>query len=152
MRKYVSGSRWALWRWTETDSGYLTRLHFWKTPWFAIDIHWINAPDPEPYLHDHPVTFFSIILRGGYLEIRKKGDQPHFKLVWHRWFNFIRASVEDRHRIIAVKAKTITICLMGPKTREWGFHVPKTYRKLWDDHTWVHWKAYYALQKEGWIE
>lgn len=144
MRKYISGSRWAFWRWTETDSQYLTRLHVWKTPWFAIDVHWIHKPDPEPYLHDHPVTFLSIILRGGYTEIRGEREANGlFNYRTHNWFNFIRASKDDRHTIIAVKPGTVTLCFMGPKTREWGFHNGKT---------WLHWKAYYTLQREGWIE
>lgn len=143
MRKYISGSRWALWRWTETDTGYLIRLHVWKTPWFAIDIHWINKPDPEPYLHDHPVTFLSIILRGWYIE-QRGGFSTTTSLHTRRWFNFIRATVRDAHRIISVApGGAITLCFMGPKTREWGFH---------KGATWIFWKAYYTLQREGWIE
>lgn len=133
-RKYKSGSIWALWRWTETNSEYITRLHVLKTPWFAICMHWINKPDPEPHLHDHPVSFLSLILRGGYREIRQKGS-TYASLTYpkHKWFNFITASLGDRHRIIDVLPKTLTLCLMGPKTREWGFHTEKG---------WVYWKDY----------
>lgn len=137
MRKYVSGTSWCIYRWTEVDSGYITRLHLIKTPFGAIDIHWINAPDAEPWHHDHPVTFLSIILRGGYVEARNG------RLRKRRWFNFIRASKEDVHKIVYVWPKTITLCFMGPKRREWGFHI---------DGTWVHWKAYYTLQRNGWIK
>lgn len=136
MREYRSGTKWCIWRWTFTDSGYLTRLHLVKTPWFAVCLHWLHKPDPEPYLHDHPVSFFSIILRGWYYEIRNHRTKRH------RWFNFIRASKDDIHRIALVAPNTLTLCFMGPKVREWGFHCAGS---------WIHWKAYYTLQREGWI-
>lgn len=138
-RKYTSGTKWCFWRWTDVDSEYITRLHFFKCPWFAICFHWLNKPDPEPYLHDHPVSFLSIILRGGYTEYRwKEGDGAYYKT--NKWFNWIKASDKDRHTIMEVKPGTLTMCLMGPKTREWGFHTL--------DY-WIFWKDYYAKLRAG---
>jgi hypothetical protein len=131
-REYKSGTEWCLWRWTEVDTGYITRLHIVKTPWFAVCLHWLNKPDPEPYQHDHPVSFISIILSGGYLEHRG------FEYIYHAWFNFVRASEDDIHTIYAVELNTLTLCLMGPKTREWGFHT---------EHGWICWKDYYAQKR-----
>lgn len=132
MRLYRTGTRWCVWRWTITDSEYITRLHILKTPWFSICLHWINKPDPEPWMHDHPVSFFSIILRGGYSELRNG--------VWRNraCFNFIRASSNDIHKITFVEPHTLTLCFMGPKTREWGFHTPQG---------WVHWREYHHAQR-----
>lgn len=139
-REYKSGTGWCVWRWTRVDSEYITRLHVIKTPWFAVCLHWINKPDAEPWLHDHPVTFLSLILRGGYAELRQRviGLKPRHRV--RRWFNFIRASDFDRHRIIFCRRNTLTLCLMGPKTREWGFHTPAG---------WIGWKHYYKLLREG---
>lgn len=144
-RKYKSGTGWCFWRWTDvTDNNYILRLHLLKTPWFAVCLHWIQKPDQEPWLHDHPVSFFSLILRGGYTELRKKGDgAPYHKV--NRWFNFVRASDRDRHRIILARTNTLTLCFMGPKTREWGFHV-------WEEVEptgWIMWKDYYARLRAG---
>ncbi len=108
-------------------SNFIVRLHVVKTPWFAICVHWLNAPDPEPYLHDHPVSFLSIILRGSYSEWR--GSFQNMKL--HHWFNFILAT--DAHTIKRVAPGTVTLCFMGPKVREWGYHTPDG---------WVYWKDY----------
>lgn len=141
MRKYRTGSTWALWRWSEVDSEYITRLHIVKTPWFAICLHWLHKPDPEPFLHDHPVTFLSVILRGGYCEWRSQLEADglhHTRWRNHSFLNFIRASSDDRHRIIFVVPDTLTLCLMGPKTREWGFHTP---------NGWQYWRDYYADQR-----
>ena len=134
-RKYKSGTIWCFWRWTEVDSEYITRLHVVKTPWFAICLHWLNHPDPEPYDHDHPVSFLSIILRGWYKE-RRNGS--NYELI-HRRFNYIRASTDDIHTITYVAPNTLTLCLMGPKTREWGFHTPKG---------WIGWQDYYKEQRK----
>lgn len=138
-RKYKSGTGWCVWRWTDVQSEYILRLHVIKTPWCAICLHWINKPDEEPWLHDHPVTFLSLILRGGYAEHRGGYyNTPTFKV--HRWFNFVHASEGDAHRICFVRKNTLTLCFMGPKTRNWGFHMP---------FGWVGWQEYYARLKAG---
>lgn len=127
MRKYTTGTRWCLWRWTDVRTEYITRLHVIKTPWFAICIHWINKPDPDPHLHDHPVSFLSLILRGEYTECTPAG--------WfrRRWFNLVRST--DRHKIVGVKSGTVTLCFMGPKTQEWGFYTSAGK---------VNWRGYYS--------
>lgn len=132
-RLYKSGTIWCVWRWTDVPSQYIVRLHVVKTPWFAICVHWLNTADPEPYLHDHPVTFLSIILRGSYTEKRGHGFRGLTPIRHHRWFNFIRASDTDPHSIINVAPNTVTLCFMGPKVREWGYHTPDG---------WVMWKQY----------
>jgi hypothetical protein len=148
-RKYKSGTIWCFWRWTYVDSEYILRLHVVKTPWFAVCLHWIRKPDAEPWLHDHPVSFLSIVLRGGYTELRKIGDGKTFHKV-NRWFNFVRSSDTDRHRIILTRTNTLTLCFMGPKTREWGFHV---WEEMCPEGTatpgWIMWKRYYERLRAG---
>lgn len=134
VRTYKSGSTWCFWRWTFVDTGYITRLHLVKTPWFAVCLHWLNHPDPEPYPHDHPVSFLSLILRGEYTE--RRGEEGNswrtFRLGdrRRRWWNFVRAT--DVHSIIMVKRGTLTLALMGPKVREWGFHTPSGWQSRRD--------------------
>lgn len=132
MRLYKSGTEWCVWRWTLTPSGYITRLHLVKTPWFALMVHFINAPDPEPDMHDHPVTFLSLIVRGAYTELRNN------VVAVRKWWNFIRASPNDVHRILHVRPHTTTFCFVGPKVRDWGFHTPAG---------WVYWKDYNVKYK-----
>lgn len=138
-RKYKSGTGWCFWRWTDVRSEYITRLHVVKTPWCALCLHWINKPDAEPWLHDHPVSFLSIILRGGYAEKRWSPSRGEY-IKLNSWWNFIRATDADRHRIILTRANTLTLCFMGPKTREWGFHMPAG---------WIMWKDYYKRLRAG---
>lgn len=143
MRKYRTGTRWCIWRWSEVDSEYITRLHIIKTPWFAVCLHWLHKPDPEPFLHDHPVTFLSIILRGGYVEVRRRvkpDGLTHLSLRRRYWLNFIQATNQDCHRIVQVKPHTLTLCLMGPKRREWGFHTREGF---------IYWRNYYTQQRQA---
>lgn len=148
-RKYKSGTRWCFWRWTDVDSEYIVRLHVLKTPWFALCLHWILKPDPEPYLHDHPVTFLSIILRGGYNELRSYDGGDTHPVQTHTWYNWVRANRKDCHSIIKVKPHTLTLCFMGPKVQEWGFHrrASLLHDRPKDDV--VLWKAYYAAKRKG---
>lgn len=134
-REYKSGTTWCVWRWTFTPSNYITRLHLVKTPWFALMVHWLNGPDPEPDMHDHPVTLLSFIVSGGYSEARPGEEwEPGVSggdLYARRWFNLIRATTI--HRIVGVLPRTITFCIAGPKVREWGFHTA---------NGWVPWQEY----------
>lgn len=138
MREYKSGTRWCLWRWK--DIGYLKRLHVVQTPYFSICCHWIISPDQERDLHDHPVSFLSIILRGGYTDVVRVARDG----LWgteqqiHRFIRYIPGTFWWTHRIVAVKPKTLTLCFMTPNKREWGFHTA---------NGWVHWKNYEALNR-----
>lgn len=131
-REYHTGMKYCFWRWKVIDSNYLIRLHIIKTPIFAICMHWILRPDRERDLHDHPVNFLSIILRGGYVEERS-GKRLAFKT--RRFFNFIRAT--DIRRICYVNSPCITLCFMGPKIREWGFYTSRG---------WIYWKDYFSAK------
>ena len=133
MREYKTGTRWCIWRWK--DIGYINRLHVFQCPWFSICLHWIRREDREPYLHDHPVSFFSIILRGGYFEAREGKVLKPWDYFARRWFNLIWWNTQ--HKIIAVKPGTLTLCFMGPRRNEWGFFTPegkvswKEYEQAW---------------------
>jgi hypothetical protein len=129
-RKYKSGTRWSTWRWTDIDplndgTIYLTRLHLVQTQWGSVMLHWINHPDPQDDPHDHPVSFLSIVLKGGYTE--ETGTKTRDVRFW----NFIKST--DRHRIISIKGPTLTLVFAGPVVRGWGF---------WTAKGWVPWRQY----------
>ena len=126
-RTYQSGSRWAFWRWADVDfegETYLLRLNLVKTPWFSVMLHWIKRPDPHPDPHDHPVSFLSITVRGGYREWRPSGIRSQRV----RYY-----AATDIHRIVHAKPKTLTLCFAGPGVRVWGFHTSNGF---------VPWKEY----------
>lgn len=105
---------------------YLTRLTLLKTPWFSIKLHQIFRPDEQEDLHDHPWTFFSVILLGHYLENTPYGYKRRF------WFNWKRAT--DTHSIREVSRRPVwTLLFCGPECREWGFWVKGQF-VLWTDY------------------
>lgn len=135
-------SKWVIWRWFDIIPNgqkeiYLSRLNLLSTPWFGIKIHWIHKPDNDRALHDHPWSFASFVLRGGYEEVipvvlyQDARWWESTKLRRINWFNF--KSSWQAHRITSVKKNTVTLVLNGPKTRTWGFCTAKG---------WIEWFNY----------
>jgi hypothetical protein len=105
-------------------SVYLTRWHVVDTPWFGVKVHHIHKADPGTALHDHPWSFLSIVLRGGYVEQLGHPDLASLRMRTvavrnQRTVHFARA--EHLHRISAVRPGTWTLVLCGRRRRRWGF-------------------------------
>lgn len=141
-RKYVSGTRWCIWRWTDVDPDgdgetYLTRLHLLQIPWFSCMLHWILRADPQPDLHDHPNAFIAIVLRGWYEEeIPKPGSELERTSRRISLWNFKNPT--DKHRILALDNPTLTLVFAGPVVRGWGFQTKKG---------WEPWRKYVARRQ-----
>lgn len=108
-----------------------------ETPWFGIMLHRIDQPDPGMDLHDHPWSFVSLILRGGYGEwaadTRSASDRPAWRYrQWRRW-SVHPMPLHIAHRIVFTMPGTVTLVLRGPKVRRWGFYLPEG---------WVDWEDY----------
>lgn len=77
-------------------------------------------------------------------------------------WNYVIASPLDRHRITHVEPRTLTLALMGPKVREWGYHIEEGGWMHWsgfstsrkddkddEEGRWVHWKDYCDAQRDS---
>lgn len=125
--------KWRLWdRETicdpETGEAYLDRIRIIETPYFNIFYHKILRSDWDRALHDHPWSFLSIILSGGYTEHTPDGQKffPAGSVVKHRG--------SDLHRLELEKGKVArTLVLTGPKYKAWGFQA---------EDGWVHNEQY----------
>lgn len=116
---------------TETKV-YLRRLRIIQTPWFGIYLHETSNPDVDPHLHDHPWTFWSLVLKGGYTEAHYSHGRRTVN-VWRRW-SIHRMKLGDFHKITHLLRKpTWTLLLTGPRRKEWGFMT---------DKGWVPWHQY----------
>jgi hypothetical protein len=73
-----------------------------------------TARDRDP--HDHPSSFLTLVLRGGYDDVRPDGtiDRLHAPAI-----RFRRA--EHTHTTISHHTGATTLVVMGPKRRAWGF-------------------------------
>lgn len=136
-RKYTSGNRWCVWKWTDVDPDgdgdiYLTRLHLFQIPWCSCMLHWILRADPQPDLHDHPNAFASIVLWGWYEEEIPLPGSDNKRI--SRRISFVNfKSSTSQHRIVKLHRPTLTLVMAGPVVRTWGFHTPKGW-KPWREY------------------
>lgn len=143
MERYWLMPRWLLRR----ESGDLdsrVKEYFKPKSWlpFALRVHKISTIDYDRDMHNHPWSFISIVLRGGYTEKRPMFEEPRF-LRCHdiesgEWIDYepslhymrLPGSIalrraSDRHVISAVLPDTYTLVFQFRKVQEWGFFTPK---------------------------
>lgn len=112
----------------------------WRCPLFGVYLHRMTAPDPGIDLHDHPWSFVSVVLRGGYIEevanVREAATLATYAEAWPatcrrgverawRAGTVHRIRLDEAHRIIKLlRPTTWTLVLTGPNVRGWGFYEP----------------------------
>jgi hypothetical protein len=124
------------------DGLYLRRLRIIETPLFSIKIHEMLEPDDQD-MHDHPYSFVSLILAGGYTEIvQREPMRPmaskEVKTKTHKVGGLHLMRSYSAHRIIKLlRVPTYTLVLNGPRHREWGFYTRDG---------WVLWSEYKGMR------
>jgi hypothetical protein len=108
----------------------LTRYYLIDTRWFALYLHHLQASDEDRALHDHPWSFVTVLLSGGYYEHVRIGIATVRQ--WRRRFSVLWRPAEWQHRLELVRP-TWTLVLRLRRRREWGFITSRG---------WLHWKAY----------
>ena len=97
---------------------------------FNAFLHNFKASD-EPVFHDHPWTWCSIVLKGGYWEHRI--GQPR---KWRGVGSICFRKSTDLHWVETDPfTDTWTLFMHGKRQRDWGFIV---------NNQWIHWKDYLA--------
>ena len=107
--------------------------------WFVIPrnrfcnvyLHNFLKDDDDRALHDHPWSFVSIILKGGYIERTEAGLNPRFagSIAFRRAKHRHQVELFDDHQTQS-KKPCWTVIITGPKRRTWGFLVPRAIRSL----------------------
>lgn len=102
-------------------------------------LHYIAKPDADAAMHDHPWSFRTLILSGGYVEELpgfgwdpSEGGPRITRRVRHGVGSAIAHEAADLHRIASVEPNTWTLVNTGPRVRAWGFHPAG---KLWQEFT-----------------
>jgi hypothetical protein len=122
---------------------YLTRLRIIQTPWFGVYVHDINEPDYDFHPHDHPWSFISVILRGGYTErvwpfpssyALDMRDKSYLRR-WRRW-SWHSMDREKAHKIEQIEDKTLSLIFVGKRVGTWGFYT---------EDGWLEWSDYKAV-------
>lgn len=98
----------------------------------SVLLHWIARDDDDGALHDHPWSFRSNIVSGGYVE-----ELPGGRRIERKCGDVFNRKATDLHRVVDVQPDTWTLVLTGPKERSWGF--------LPDGGTWTDWRTYLGL-------
>ena len=124
------------------DNGttYMKRWRFIHTKAFGVRIHKIERSDQDRELHDHPFSFVSIILKGGYIEETVDGRKTFYGPG-----SILFRSADTLHRLDLVKTvpgvngtetPAWTFVIRGPERRQWGFLTPAGWipAYLWHKH------------------
>lgn len=108
----------------------------------GVLLHRMEAPDPGIDLHDHPWTFVSIVLWGGYTELRAEArlaqdfarlaeNSPDCRRgteVRRRLGSARMMRLDECHTITRLhRRRCWTLVLKGPRRRSWGFYLPGGY-------------------------
>ncbi|MES2810037.1 MAG: hypothetical protein V4619_15505 [Bacteroidota bacterium] len=106
-------------------AAYLVRYSVFSCRWFAVKVHNILLSDPA-CPHDHPWSFISLIMRGGYVEHTPTGSKVFGA------GSLLYRPADYVHRL-EVHQPVWTLVVTFKKTRPWGFYTK---------NGWVHWRAY----------
>jgi hypothetical protein len=98
-------------------------LRRWRvvlTPLFGVYVHELRTADPDRDCHDHPWTFRSWVLSGGYVEEVREQDGSKHNVYRHRG-SIHTMPLWRAHRIKAVQPNTVTLVIVGRRRKVWGF-------------------------------
>jgi|SRR5579859_6280632 len=110
----------------ERGSPLLIRYFLLRSAILGIYLHKLCRSDEDRALHDHPWTFVSIILTGGYIEHTPDGQRRYWPGA------ILYRPAEWQHRL-ELDRPAWTLVFRFRRRREWGFHCPGG---------WVHWLTF----------
>jgi hypothetical protein len=99
----------------------------------SICIHNFHRGDEDPSAHDHPFSFYSLVLIGGYREFNEDGE-----FIIRKPLSLTYRPATHRHRVEPLTRHCWTLCIKTKVDRVWGF---------WTNGTFTPWKDY--LRSKG---
>jgi hypothetical protein len=103
--------------WKELNEKF-TRFLVFESKYFSVFIHKMDGPIAPPKCHDHPWSFVSFILRGGYWE-STDGTVFHFRAPG----DVIYRRAEHAHTVKTTPPRIAwTLVITGPVRRKWKNH------------------------------
>lgn len=111
------------------DSG--PYVHRWivETPWGSLRLHHWVGNDDQRALHDHPWAFYTLVLKGGYLDKTEGLRIEEMKPGRLRY-----RPARHTHTVLLTTKDCWTLVLTGPKVRNFGFLV---------GHNWLNARKYF---------
>jgi hypothetical protein len=137
----------------QTGENYMHRYYLFlkDRKWFPFNLtlHKIVKSD-DPIYHDHPWSYMTIILKGGYWEhtpiFNNEGKVITDIQNWRGPGSIIVRKAGSFHwlEMDPEVGTATTLFFMGPQKREWGFLINKAKGK----HQWIQWENYLTNYKE----
>lgn len=129
--------------------GYMNR--YWLLPYdwfgllekqrsiFAARIHQILRSDSDRAFHDHPWPYMTIVLRGGYTEVRPVFDGSGLYVgetrKWYGPGSILFRPARSWHRLEIPEGKDAwTLFVTGRYQQKWGFMVEPRYKVRHEDY------------------
>lgn len=137
---------------TRVPDGLGWELKPWAKTWPTLRIHHIHTPDNDRHMHNHPWSFISLVLRGGYEEHRPLIEDPERPLFALNGREYHTLNVRkpgsvalrfttDRHLIAKVDVGgAITLVGTAGKAQAWGFFTETGY---------VPWRVYDSCREQA---
>lgn len=110
---------------------YLTRWVLWGNrfgPGQKVFLHLFHRGDAEPYLHNHPWSFWSLILWGGYWEwtltgyVNPQTGERQQESRWYGPLRLLRRPAAWFHRVTLPPGRRCwTLIWTSSKKQSWGF-------------------------------
>jgi hypothetical protein len=133
------------------DNPYMLRWYMIlpRNPFLTIYVHQVLRSDDDRALHDHPSFSLSLMLAGPMGEWVRDGNAQRYReikpgeLLWrsgsfaHR---LVRLPKETKDADGDTRVAPLTVFIMGPRYRKWGF---------WCPHSWRFWEDFVAKNDSG---
>lgn len=109
----------------------LIRWVLFRVPAFGIFLHKLCRSDYDRALHNHPWSFISIVLKGGYFEVHDHTVDREQKKFWRGPGEVMLRPAEWRHRVEIGRdpytrqtKPAWTLVFVGRRVQRWGFFLP----------------------------
>lgn len=99
--------------WAEIGEEF-TRFTLAKTRWGNVYLHRLKALQQHPDCHDHPWTFWAVLLKGGYWELHEG------VWAWRRPGSVLYRPATYTHNVVT-EGVSWSVIFTTPKLRDWGF-------------------------------
>ena len=128
---------------------HLTPFGWWK--WRRAYLHILGRPDADREYHDHPWSFWTIVLFGGYTEtshvLRSEGTPTgRFKDDRIGWLGVRYRPATHAHLITKLHTRRVVTLVLrdNEKAREWGFWKHDDTQPMNVGWSWIPWTVYHA--------
>lgn len=92
----------------------LVRYFLFRSPWVSVFLHHLMSSDEDRALHDHPWTFITWLVSGGYWE------HTTTERIWRKRFSVLYRPAEWQHCLELTKP-VWTVVVKFKSRRTWGF-------------------------------